>query len=344
MSAWWTGPATDLLAEPPERIRDALAFAAARRHRSVAPAQLAAWDVTLTILRDSLPALSDPGAWHVNLEFAIERLGTRADAVLVCPRGIVVLEFKIGAIRFDGDGRRQVEDYALDIQDFHAASRRHPIIPILVASNAPAALAPLPLLIAGAAPAIDANAATLAALLARIEASLPPTDRPIVPAAWGRAQYAPVPGIVDAACLLFRRHDVAEITSARADATNLTKTTAAIFRLIAEAAAANAKIVIFVTGIPGAGKTLCGLATAFDNERLGAVAFLTGNPTLVHVLREALVRDAVRMGGQRRAAAHRMETIIQALPRFRDSYVANDHAPPERVIVIDEAQRCWTQA
>ena len=344
MSAWCAGPAADILATPAEVIRNALAYQAAQRHRNVEPAQLAAWEATLAILRDAILALADPGAWHVLLEFGIDRLGTRADAVLVCPRGVVVLEFKIGATRVDPGARRQVDDYAIDIQDFHAASRRHPIIPVVVASAADVATAALPLMIAGAIPTIDASAASLPALLAQIERALPPTDRPIIPAQWEHAHYAPVPGIVDAACLLFRRHDVAEITSARADATNLTRTTRAIFRLIDHAATQGAKIVIFVTGIPGAGKTLCGLATAFDNERFGGAAFLTGNPTLVHVLREALVRDAVRLGGQRRAAAHRMEAIIQALPRFRDASVASGHVPPERVVVIDEAQRSWTQA
>ncbi len=344
MSAWWTCPATDILVLAPDQIRNALAFEAARRYRNVEPAQLSAWDATISILRDALAAVVDPHAWHILLEFGIERLGTRADAVLVCPRGIVVLEFKIGAIRFEPDGRRQVEDYALDIQDFHSASRRHPIIPVLVASEGRASAVPLPLMIAGASKPIDASAASLPDLLARIDAALPQTDRPIAAATWGEATYAPVPGILDAACLLFRRHDVAEITSARADATNLTKTTDAIIRMLANSDARDSKIVIFVTGIPGAGKTLCGFATAFNNDRFGGAAFLTGNPTLVHVLREALVRDAVRHGGDRRATAQRMEGVIQALPRFRDFYVANDQEPAERVIVIDEAQRSWTQA
>ena len=344
MSAWWSGPATEIIASPPEPIRNALAFEAARRHRTVEPAQLLAWDETLLILRRALGRLADPGAWHVLLEFAIERLGTRADAVLVCPRGVVVVEFKIGATRYDPAARRQVDDYAIDIQDFHAASRRHPIVPVLVAAGAPARSPALPLMIAGAATVLDASGESFPELLARLETALPATVRPILPASWGDAHYAPVPGIVDAACLLFRRHDVADIATARADATNLSRTTGSIARLVRQAASQGSKIVVFVTGIPGAGKTLCGLATAFDNERFGASAFLTGNPSLVHVLREALVRDAVRAGGQRRAAAHRMETIIQALPRFRDTYVANGAAPPEQVIVVDEAQRSWTGA
>lgn len=343
MSAWWSGTVGCLLATPPGRIADHLAAACAAQHRGVEPAQLAAWHETLRLLATALPCLGAPHAWRVLLEFGVERLGTRADAILVGPRGVLVLEFKIGAVRHQPEDRRQVEDYALDLQDFHAGSRLHPILPVLVATAAPARGAKLPLMIAGATPVIDANAGTLGPTLRWIEDALPATARPIDVAAWEDARYAPVPGIVDAACLLFRRHDVADIASARADATNLTRTADAIARLLADARHAGARIVVFVTGIPGAGKTLCGLGTAFGVERNGGASFLTGNPTLVHVL-EALVRDAVRMGGQRRAAVQRMGAMIQALPRFRDHYVANDEAPAERVVVIDEAQRSWTAA
>ncbi len=105
---------------------------------------------------------------------------------------------------------------------------------------------------------------------------------------------------------------------------------------MAQAAADRRPTILFVTGIPGAGKTLCGLDTAFAGE----AAFLTGNPSLVHVLREALARDS---GLSLRAARQRMEGVIQALPAFRDCYAAAG-VPPERVVVIDEAQRCWSAA
>ena len=102
-------------------------------------------------------------------------------------------------------------------------------------------------------------------------------------------------------------------------------------------------IVLFVTGIPGAGKTLCGLNAAFGAADGARATFLTGNPTLVHVLREALARDAIENGLDRRVARQQMESAIQALPRFRDHYVGRPEIPAERIVVIDEAQRCWSR-
>jgi len=144
--------------------------------------------------------------------------------------------------------------------------------------------------------------------------------------------------------MLYARHGVEEIAAARADVPNLTRTRDAIGRAIALARAERRHLAAFVTGIPGAGKTLCGLNAAFGGEGDRQATFLTGNPTLVHVLREALARDAA--GGQRgmlRAARQRVESAIQALPLFRDHHVATGDCPAERVAVVDEAQRCWSR-
>jgi hypothetical protein len=88
---------------------------------------------------------------------------------------------------------------------------------------------------------------------------------------------------------------------------------------------------------------LCGLNTVFGSEDAGRGTYLTGNPTLVHVLREALIRDAVACGAKRGDAGRKMLSAIQALPKFRDHYVQHaTHPPSERIIVVDEAQRCWS--
>ena len=344
MSSWWSGSANTLLSLDPRSIRDRLAFEAIRRFRVNEAAQLRAWDRTVAILRSALSRIVDPSSWHVVLEFGIVRLGVRADAVLVSPRGILVLEFKAGAHSFDNYARRQVRDYAVDLQDYHAGSRGYPIVPILVPTEATAQATALPLLLDGANTVLDVSPDVLSTLLDLLDARLPPAHVPIDIATWEHAPYHAVPGIIDAACRLFAHHDVADIASARSDATNLTLTTEAISRLLADARSTGRKIVIFVTGVPGAGKTLCGLATTFardEQDRSQNTAFLTGNPTLVHLLREALVRDAVRGGLRRDAAEQRMQGFIQELPRFRDEYVGSGTVPPEKVIVVDEAQRSW---
>ena len=154
-----------------------------------------------------------------------------------------------------------------------------------------------------------------------------------------------MPTIVDAACMLYAKHGVADIRAARADAGNLRATSDAILAEIEQARNAGKRLAVFVTGIPGAGKTLCGLNTVFGGEDAGRGTYLTGNPTLVHVLREALTRDAVACGAKRGDASRRTLSAIQALPKFRDHYVQDPtHTPSERIIVVDEAQRCWSAA
>ncbi|MDT8267844.1 DNA/RNA helicase domain-containing protein, partial [Roseomonas sp. DSM 102946] len=186
---------------------------------------------------------------------------------------------------------RQVEDYALDLRDFHAGSRAHPIVPVLVPLLAPDQGAQqLSLLWHAVVPPLRANARGLPALLSAVQASVPAPATPLDGAAWLAAPYRPVPSIVEAATMLYARHGVAEIAAARSDAANLTRTTEAIARALDEARRDAARVVVFVTGIPGAGKTLCGLNAVFGTARLDGAAFLTGNVPLVGVLRAALAQ------------------------------------------------------
>ncbi len=340
--AWWSGSVAAFLRTDEAALLGALSQAATRSYRVNEAAQLRAWSREIEILRMTLR--HRPCAeWRLLIEFQIPHLGGRIDAVLLSPVAIFVLEFKAGAEHFTEAARQQACCYALDLQDFHAASRHCPIIPILIATDAVAPPQTLPFLFDGIAPEVlFADADSLAGLLDALAARLPPPVRPIDVLAWEHAAYRPVPNIVEAACLLFRRHNVAEIASARADATNLTLTAERITGLIAQARAEASRMILFVTGIPGAGKTLCGLNAAFGVEARTGAAFLTGNPSLVHVLREALARDSVGPGEALVAARHRIKGVIQALPKFRDDLVGSGRAPPERVIVVDEAQRCWT--
>ncbi len=344
MISFWSGSVRTLLHTPPDAITGALAQAQIRHFRINEAQQLRAWGATIDMLCRALAGLEAAQDWHVLLEFPMLRLGRRPDAIILTDRATLVLEVKAGAVAFTQADRRQVEDYAIDLQDFHAGARGHPILPILVAEHAPGALAPLPLLM-GATAVIDASAATLHRLFRTLARDLPQAATPLDPEAWLHAPYRPVPNIVDAACLLYARHGVAELRAARGDAANLRATTNAILAEIARARGAGQRVILFVTGIPGAGKTLCGLNTIFGAAEDGRGTYLTGNPTLVHVLREALARDAAACGARRGDADRRMGSAIQRLPDFRNEYVVHPgHTPPERIVVIDEAQRCWSRA
>jgi hypothetical protein len=335
----------EFLAAAPDGLVHRLAHDDAQRFRRNEAQQLRAWRASIAMLRTAFTGWPEAADWALLLEYPLRRLGRRIDAVLVTPRGIVVLEFKIGLAAPEPAALRQVEDYALDLQDFHALSRLHPIVPVLVASETAPRPITWPLLLACVTPVLTASAGDLGELLRGLWDRLPAPAAPLVVDGWAHAPYRPVPGIVDAACMLYERHDVADLRTSLAGARNLAATTDALLELVATSRTRRHRSIAFVTGIPGAGKTLCGLNAVFGAGRMAGAAFLTGNPTLVHVLREALARDAA--GGERarmRAARQRTKAAIQALPAFRDEYVANGRAPPEHVIVIDEAQRAWSAA
>jgi hypothetical protein len=359
MRAWFQCSGAELLALAPDAVAAALAASQMSRRLSGEPAQLHAWQQQVRILQDAIRA-AEGAAWTVALEYDLLRLEKRIDAVVLTDRAIVVLEFKVGARAIARADRAQAFDYAQDLFDFHAASRTHPILPVVVATacDAPAPLQP-PLPIAGVHPVAEASAATLPALLRHLRAALPAPHQPLDGETWTGAPYRPVPSIIEAAATLFARNSVAEIAAARADADNLTRTTQAIERALQAARAAGGKVVVFVTGIPGAGKTLCGLNVVFGETRREGSAFLTGNAPLVAVLREALAcnragidlsrgpaADPLRrqLSGRLRQARHEATQALQNVHRFLADNAARAAPPAERMIVFDEAQRAWDAA
>ena len=342
MPAFWSGTSSAFLAAQDDAILGEISRHQIWHFRSTEAAQSPAWRDSIIALKDALRVLAAGGfPVFVLLEYPILRLGKRIDAVLLADRAIFVLEFK--REQHDADALRQTEDYALDLHDFHEHCRHHVVVPVLVTGGV-ARHGTMDLLLPGhVSPVQVLHPAQLGAGLLALLRRMPAPAQAINPAAWARGAYRPVPTIIEAACMLYARHGVEEIRQAQADKPNLHGTTTAIRDAIAEAQARDQKIVLFVTGIPGAGKTLCGLNAAFGDEALRGT-FLTGNPTLVHVLREALARDAIAQSADARVARARMESVIQALPRFRNHYLTMpDECPPETVIVIDEAQRCWSR-
>jgi hypothetical protein len=282
------------------------------------------------MLTAALATLPDAAAWPVLTDWRLPRLDRRIDAVVLSPRAILVCALRQGS-RHTRRDRDAVEDAALDLHDFHAGSRAHPVVPLLITADAARCDPARPLLLPGVTSVIEANAATLPDILRDLARA--PLCPPLDPAGWQSAPYRPIPSLIEAARMLYARHGVADIAASHATAENLRTTRHVLAAATAQARADRTPTIAFVTGIPGAGKTLCGLDAAFAGE----AAFLTGNPSLVHVLREALARDSSL---SLRAARQRMEGVIQGLPAFRDHYAAAG-TPPERVIVIDEAQRCW---
>lgn len=344
MRAWFACTGGELLARAPADVVGRLASAQQARGFSGSPDQEMAWQAQVRALRDAIAACGGD-AWTLALEFDLLRLEKRIDAVLLTDRAILCLEFKTAAP--SAAALAEAEDYALDLRDFHAGSRDHAIVPVLVAGTRGFAPPAQPwLLPKHPTEPLVCGADALADLIGWVQRSLPVPATPIDGQAWLDAAYQPVPTIIEAATMLYARNGVEEIARARADAANLTRTSRAIAAHIEAARRDGSKRVIFVTGIPGAGKTLCGLNAVFGPAREEGAAFLTGNVPLVAVLRAALARDAVARGEcTSREAERRVRERLQNVHRFlEDCAIDPARLPPERLIVFDEAQRAWDEA
>jgi hypothetical protein len=309
------------------------------------PQQRNAWVFQVHHLQKALDGLDG----HLFLEFAIPRMGKRADVILLHAGLVFVLEYKVGAETFSSAARVQALDYALDLKNFHAGTHDLPVVPIVVATEAPDELAEPKWGRDQVAEPACGNEKTLRPL---IEAYTSVSHAPIDHTAWARAPYKPTPTIVEAARALYSGHSVEEISRSDAGAINLSRTASTIARRIERAKAGNEKTIIFVTGVPGSGKTLAGLNLATERMRRHEeehAVFLSGNGPLVTVLREALARDDVsraRDEGRpqtKKAASQKASAFIQNIHHFRDDALTTSEPPTERVVVFDEAQRAWTQ-
>ena len=91
-----------------------------------------AWEEQIKILKKSISKLADG---YIAFEFDIPRMGKRIDNILISKGVIFILEFKIGESVFHNKDKVQVEDYALDLKNFHKGSHDKTIVPILIITN-----------------------------------------------------------------------------------------------------------------------------------------------------------------------------------------------------------------
>ncbi|CAA9354274.1 MAG: FIG01059588: hypothetical protein [uncultured Chloroflexia bacterium] len=304
--------------------------------------QSSAWRFQIKLLKEQLANL-DSG--HIFFEFVIPRMARRADVVVVIGDVIFVIEFKVGSDQYSSQDIRQVESYALDLKNFHSASHDRPIVPLLIATSATAS------------DSIDAfgnsndvrspirtNGSNLALILDSLATGCVSTTT-MSALAWANAPYRPTPTIVEAAQALYAQHSVYDIARSDAEAENLGITTDALRDVITSSRLTGRKSICFVTGVPGAGKTLVGLNLATSSPPQQHAVFLSGNGPLVDVLREALAQDEFSRNPEpgRDNARRKVKSFVQNIHHFRDDALADPAAPIERVVVFDEAQRAWDQ-
>jgi Uncharacterized conserved protein (DUF2075) len=288
---------------------------------------------------------------NIFLEFSIPRMGKRVDVLLVLSGVIFVVEYKAGSNSHDGYAIDQVMDYALDLKNFHEGSHDKYVVPILVSTKAINRTNCIVWSSDHISNVLLSDGNDLGEIIKQVLSDIPAQVN-IEANEWSDTGHKPTPTIVEAAQALYRGHSVEEISRSDAGATNLTHTTRCISEIIDHSKRLRRKSICFVTGVPGAGKTLAGLNIC--TQRLKAeeeeyAVFLSGNGPLVIVLREALARDEVERAkeqGQqlsKKEAASRVSAFIQNIHHFRDEGLKSQSAPVEHVVVFDEAQRAWNQ-
>ena len=308
-----------------------------------------AWVQEISILKYILTELGSAG--QVFFEYSIPRLGKRIDVVLLIGPVIFLLEFKVGETEFQSHAIDQVWDYGLDLKNFHETSHNSLIAPILIATSANFTETNLTY--------NPRNDRMLDPILCNKESlingitkvlNLAHGDQ-VNPDHWSQGRYQPTPTIIEAAKALYNGHSVDEISRNDADAINLSSTCNLIDQTIRWASMNREKAICFVTGVPGAGKTLVGLKVATEHvsqqESLHSV-FLSGNGPLVDILREALARDKLSRAKdngkkiRKAEALSEVKMFIQNVHHFRDECLTDSNRPPiEHVAIFDEAQRAW---
>ncbi len=305
-----------------------------------------AWIKQIDILKSALKQFT---TGQIYFEFTIPRMGKRVDNIIIIDDFIFVIEFKVGDTEFQKQAIEQTVDYCLDLQNFHEGSHHEKIVPILVSTKAPI-FKNIFEIRDNLFECLKGNQDNIAQLIK--QTLLLSNGSKINSTLWENSRYKPTPTIIEASQALYRGHSVSEISRSDSGAINLSKTTECINRIIENSKSKQSKTICFLTGVPGAGKTLAGLNIA--NERRKAhedenAVFLSGNGPLVYVLREALIRDEVQQskekGGKltKKKSAIKANAFIQNIHHFRDDNLISNQAPDEKVVVFDEAQRAWTK-
>ena len=341
--AYYSDTIAAFVATEPRSIQGDLSESA---EGSLERTQMGAWIYQIHLLQSVLSGFQG----KIYFEYSIPRMGRRIDVVLIIGAVIFVLEFKVGANSFGVYAADQVWDYALDLKNFHSTSHNATIAPVLIASEADAGS----YIIATTSQndkllcPIQINAKQLKETISRILEF--PNESPIDPITWEQGRYSPTPTIIEAALALYRGHSVEDISRSDAGAKNLHETMEAISDVIASARDKSHKAICFVTGVPGAGKTLIGLniATKHLHENNNSLSvFLSGNGPLVTILQEALARDLVkRKKGEgnrisKKVALSEVKAFVQNVHHYRDNALIDERPPADHVALFDEAQRAW---
>ncbi len=340
--AYYSKELTEFLADNNSRILGELTN---NNQFSLEEQQRNAWIQQIQILKNELRNLN---SGHIMFEYSIPRMGKRVDVILIYGGIVFVIEFKVYSKEYHRADIDQCLDYALDLKNFQEGSHNVQLVPILVSTDAPIFNNIFEKFKDEIFFPVKSNKDNLREIIDTVYQKYKSST--INAIKWENSLYKPTPTIIEAAQALYQGHDVKEISRSDSGAINLVKTAQAINDIIEKSKKDKIKSICFVTGVPGAGKTLAGLNLANERHKFGDeeehAVFLSGNGPLVDVLREALARNNLENSTERitkSEALQKAKSFIQNIHHFRDDSISVDSAPIEKVVVFDEAQRAWNK-
>ena len=316
-----------------------------RHSFEVGKEQTDAWDRQIYELQKRLESCGMEG--DIIFEYDIVRLGKRIDVILLIRHMVFSLEFKNGKKAFVAQDAQQAEDYAIDIKNFHKESEDLYVCPILIATDAAPYGKPQS---TGCYPdkQVHLQRENMESLIPKVLeiSGMYGNDAPLDFERWFNSPYFPTPTIIAAAVEAYSTHELSEIAHSEAGQENVNLCEKRINEVIEYAKASGKKCVCFVTGVPGAGKTLVGLDVVAKNLDRGAdnlSVYISGNGPLVEVLQEALKRSVKAMGKYNRETASAINALIQSSFSFKKGNANSGRPTAEKILIFDEAQRVWNK-
>lgn len=334
----------------PKRIVEFLTESVQDEDESL-PLQRGAWINQIRILKKCLAGKIG----YIIFEYQILRLNARIDVVLLMDGIVYSLEFKNDQVDFLAEDIEQADGYGYALKNFHSASKDRYVAPFLVATRAPADICSKDFSMGEDKlfSLFETNADLLMAYIEKVKQECkdpkPFTEEDFK--TWVTAPYKANPTIIESARAIYSNNQVRDFWMFDAGEDNLSVTEDAVDRIVKEAKDNKKKIICFVTGVPGAGKTLVGLDIAGksrnskDTDTPRSI-FFSGNGPLINVLVEQLSQDAMRQDPDKYPVKSRavtaVKSFIQDLHGFkRDIISSSDPTPEESVLIFDEAQRVW---
>lgn len=330
-------------------------------HSSLSSTQNEAWSKEYDDLHQILQGRSG----RILFEYSIPGLPKTIDVVVLMGGVIFVIEYKANSTSYNEQDKRQTNGYALRLKFFHSRSNDNWIVPILVATDATDTQFTLKRSEADMVyEAIACNSSNLNNVLGTVLAEIGSVGNQEWESKWETGVFKASPTIIDAARNVWRSNNVAGFTKGEAEKeTRLLAEDYIVNTVVEETKQRNGggKSICFVTGVPGAGKTLVGLNVSVALQNVGA-SMLSGNGPLVAVLTAALKRDLNKYKKQLKNATNEIsvESIIRGAYGYKKeifekrlnykvgegivSLKDNAELSSQHVLIFDEAQRAWNKA